>query len=173
MKTRFLRRTRRERLLILVLLAAAGLVWLASASRRLGDRWREARSISTGLATQQLWLGRQAEIEARATRAAANLDPSRTLDAIHLVGEIAALAGRTGLTAGMEPPRTQRTGQFAYHTVQVNFRRAEIAALVQFYRELGQRAPYLALEECQLTGGRANPAELDAVFTVFSVEVEG
>ncbi len=167
----FLRRAPRERVLILVLLAAGALVWLGSAARRARIRWTEGRVVATELATQKLWLERKASIEARAARAAGNLDPARTLDATHLVGEVSALASEAGLSAALDAPHTQRTGQFAYHTVQVGFRRADLAALVKFYRALGRRAPYLALEECSFIANRANPAELDARFDVFSVEV--
>ena len=172
MKNKFLQRTRRERLLVLVFLAAIGLVWLVSAGGRARARWTEGRSVREDLAAQHLWLDRQASIEERATRAAAHLDPAKTLDATLLVGEVSALAAKAGLSAAVEPARTQRTGQFAYHTVQVTFRRADLGNLVKFYRELGQRAPYLALDECTIVAGRANPAELDAMFSIFSVQVE-
>ncbi len=171
MKRLFLEKTPRERLLVLIFIFAAGLVWLVSAGGRLQDKWRESRVVSADLASQQLWLERKGVIEERAAQAAGKLDPERTLDATRLVGEVSAIATRLGLSAGVEPPRTERSDQFAYHTVQVTFRRADLGTLVKYYRELSQRAPYLALERCTLAAGRANPAELDAVFSVFSVEV--
>jgi len=171
MKRLFLERTPRERLLVLLFLFAAATVWLVSAGGRLQRSWRENRKVSADLAAQQLWLEGKGVIEQRAKQAASKLDPERTLDATRLVGEVSAIASRLGLSAGVEPPRTERTGQFAYHTVQVSFRRADLAALVKFYRELGQRAPYMALERCTLGSSRSNPAEIDAVFSIFSVEV--
>ncbi len=172
MKNIFMRRPTRERLLILVFLFAAAMVWLVSAGSRLQEKWRESRVVSADLAAQSLWLERKALIEERAVKAANRLNPARTLDATKLVGEVSALASQAGLAVGVEPPRTERTDQMAYHTVQVTFRRADLAALVKFYRELGQRAPYLALEKCTLGAGRSNPAEIDAIFTIFSVEAE-
>ena len=170
MKAFFLKRTPRERFLILIFLVAAVVVWLVAAVDRLQVRWTESRLVAGQRATQQFWLGQKADIEARAAKAGAVFDPARTLDATHLVGEVSALAAAAGLSVAVESPRTQRTGQFAYHTVQVAFRRADLAALTKFYRALGGRAPYLALEECSLVANRANPAEIDARFTVFSVE---
>jgi hypothetical protein len=156
---------------VLVFLFAAAVVWLVSAGGRLQQRWREGRVVSADLAAQRLWLEGKSVIEARAEQAASKLVPERTLDATRLVGEVSAIATRLGLSAGVEPPRTERTDQFAYHTVQVSFRRADLAALVKFYRELGQRAPYMALERCTLGASRSNPAEIDAVFAIFSVEI--
>ena len=170
MKKAFLSRTPRERALLLVFLVAAGIIWLLSAGGRLQQRWRESRLTTADLAAQQLWLERKAAIEQRASRAASRLDPARTLDATRLVGEVSAIASRLGLAIAVEPPRTERTGQFAYHTVQVAFRRADLGGLVKFYRELGTRAPYLALEKCTLSASRNNPTEIDAVFSIFSVQ---
>jgi hypothetical protein len=172
MKRKFLERSPRERLLITIFFFAAGLVWLVSATGRLQSRWRESRAVQQDAVGQQIWLAGKAQIEARAAEAAAHLDPARTLDATRLVGEVSGLASRAGLSAGVEPPRSQRSDEFAYHTVQVSFRRASLGALVKFYRELSLRAPYLALEECAITASRSNPAELDAVFTIFSVEAQ-
>ena len=170
MKQFFAKRSPRERFLILIFLAAAAAVWLWDGLDRLQERRTQHQLLAGKLATQQFWLDRKAEIDARAAKAGASFDAARTLDATHLVGEVSALASAAGLSAGVESPRTQRTGQFAYHTVQVGFRRANLASLVKFYRALNQRAPYLALEECSLVANRNNPAEIDARFTVFSVE---
>ena len=172
MKQKFLQRSRRERFLILVFLVTAAVVWLVSATGRLRTRWRDSRVVAVDAQIQEISLKSKAEVEARAARAGAHLDPARTLDATRLVGEVSGLAARAGLSAGVEPPRSQRSDQFAYHTVQVSFRRASLAALVKFYRELSLRAPYLALDECAVTASRSNPAELDAVFTIFSVEAQ-
>jgi hypothetical protein len=170
MKTIFLKRTPRERFLVLLFLAAAAVVWLVSAAGRLQARRTESQRVAGQLATQQFWLERKSEIDAKAASAGAAFDPARTLDATRLVGEVSALAASAGLSIGVESPRTQRTGRFAYHTVQVAFRKADLASLVKFYRALGQRAPYLALEQCSLVANRTNPAEIDARFTVFSLE---
>lgn len=170
MKRFFFKRLPRERFLILVFLVAAAAVWLWDGLERFQERRTQRQLIAGQLATQQFWLDQKPAIEARAAKAGASFDPKKTLDATHLVGEVSALAASAGLSVAVESPRTQRTGQFAYHTVQVGFRRADLASLVKFYRALGKRAPYIALEECSLVSNRSNPAEIDARFTVFSVE---
>ncbi|HWA26657.1 MAG TPA: hypothetical protein VG734_13435, partial [Lacunisphaera sp.] len=161
----FQRRSSREKALILCFLFAAAVVWLVAAGNRLQERWRESRVAAADLEAQDVVLGQRAAIEQRATAAARSLDPTKTLDATRLAGEVSAIASRLGLTVAVEPPRTERTGQLAYHTVQVSFRRADLASLVKYYRELNQRAPYLALEKCVLGANASNPAEIDAVFS--------
>ncbi|HYC69601.1 MAG TPA: hypothetical protein VEB66_00235 [Opitutaceae bacterium] len=171
MKAFWTRRSRRERALILVFVTIGALIWTSSAAGRFGDRWRERRRLGVEAAAQAVWLEQKDAIEARAVQAASSLDPARTLDATELVGEVSAMAGRAGLEPAVEPPRSERSGQFAYHTVQVNVRGAGLAEIVAFYRELAGRAPYLALRECALNADRADPTELDAMFLIFSVEV--
>ena len=171
MKRYYLSRSVRERALLLIFFCAAGIVWLVGAAERLSGQMANRRQALIEAASQKLWLDSKVDIEARAARAAASLVPERTLDATRLVGEVSAIAARAGLTPVVESPRTQHAEQFSYHTVQVGFRRANLPALVKFYRELVQRAPYLALEQCTLSATRANPAELDAQFAVFSVEI--
>jgi hypothetical protein len=172
MKAWFLFRTLREKLLVLFFAAAAAVLWLTAATGRLVQGWQGWHSVSVEQENQRLWLEHRPAIEERAARAVKNIEPGRTLDASHLIGEVSALAGTAGLAVGIDPPRTQRTDQFAYHTVQVTVRRATLGALVGFYEALGRRAPYLALEQCTLAADRANPAQLNATFSIFSVEVD-
>jgi hypothetical protein len=171
MKRFFLARSSRERVLLLAFTLALGVVWLLSAVDHLIGQMRDHRLAVIDAASQKLWLDSKAEIEGRAARAASSLVPERTFDATRLVGEVSSIAGHASLSPVVEPPRTQHADQFSYHTVQVSFRRASLESLVKFYRELSQRAPYLALEECSVTASRANPSELDAQFSIYSVEV--
>jgi hypothetical protein len=169
---RFLnQRSRREKVLVLVLALAGAVVWLSSALGRARDSWRDGRSVAVQLEDQNLWLERKTDIENRAAIAVRNLDPAKTLDLTHLVGEVSALAAQAQLSPSIDSPRTQRTEDFAYHTVQVTFRRTKLPALITFYRELNKRAPYLALEQCAIVADRSNPADLNATFSIFSVEV--
>ncbi|MBI3885782.1 MAG: general secretion pathway protein GspM [Opitutae bacterium] len=158
-------------MLVLGCAAAFGVVWLIGASGRLVQQTRVWRGLAAARSEQEQWFVNRSAIEARAARAARSLEPGRTLDATHLIGEVSALSAASGLAPGIDSPRTERAGPFAYHKVQVNFRRADLGALVNFYEALGRRAPYLALEQCALTADRANPAQLNAYFTIFSVEV--
>lgn len=172
MRTFFLSRSLREKLLVLLFAAAVAVVWLTGATGRLIEDWQGWRSAVIEQENQRLWLGHRPAVEERTAQAVRNFEPDRTLDATHLIGEVSALADAAGLSAGIDPPRTQRTDQFAYHTVQVSFRRAGLDALVNFYEALGRRAPYLALEQCTLTADRAAPERLNATFSIFSVEVK-
>ena len=170
-KAWFLGRLFREKVLVLALVLIGALIWLSSSSKHLTKNLSSYRSAETSLATQQLWLNNRPAIEEAAKAAVQNLDPSKTYNSTFLVAEILGIAGRSGLQVNTEPPRTQRSPQFAVHTVQVTTRRAELASLLRFYQELASKAPYLGLEQVSLQGDRTNPGMINATLQVISVEL--
>jgi DNA-binding cell septation regulator SpoVG len=170
-KTWFMSRLFREKVLVFAFLLLGALIWLSSASDRLKGSLRDFRAAESALATQQLWLNNRPAIEEAAAAAVRNLDPAKTYDATFLVAEIMGIAGRAGLAVNTEPPRTQRSPQFSVHTVQVTTRRAELSALLKFYQELASKAPYLGLEQVSLQGDRSSPGAINATLQVASVEL--
>lgn len=171
LKTWFMSRLFREKVLVFAFLLLGALIWLSSASDRLQGSLRDFRAAESTLATQQLWLNNRPAIEEAAAAAVRNLDPAKTYDGTFLVAEVQNMARKAGLSPSTEPPRTQRSPQFAVHTVQVTTRRADLAALLKFYQELASKAPYLGLEHVSLQGDRSSPGAVNAVLQVVSVEL--
>lgn len=171
-KAWFLSRIFREKVLVLAFVLLGALIWLSSASDDLQANLRDFRSAESTLATQQLWLDNRPAIEEAAKVAVQNLDPAETYSPTKLFSEVVGIAGRAGLAVNTDPPRTQRSPQFAVHTMQVTARRAELAALLRFYQELASKAPYLGLEYVSVQGERANPGQVTATLRVVSVELE-
>ncbi len=170
MKTWFLARIAREKILMVVFVMAAAIIWLSSAAERLTGSTRDLRTVGAELDAQQVWLDNRQSIEGAAAVAVQNLDPSRTYDATALVAEVMALAGQAGLAVNTDPPRTQRTSQFAFHTLQVTTRRADFAAVIRFYTALAERAPYLGLEQMTLQAEGGTGA-LNVRMQIASVEL--
>ena len=92
-------------------------------------------------------------------------------DVADLVAEVTGMAKRAGLAVNTEAPRTQRSPQFAIHTVQVTTRKAELASLLRFYQELSSKAPYLGLEQVSVQGDRGNPGMVNVNMQIASVEL--
>jgi hypothetical protein len=170
-KAWFLGRVLREKGLVLVLVLVGAIIWLSGSAKRLGEGRRVFQVAESNLATQQIWLNNRPAIEEAAAAAVKNLDPAKTYDETDLVAQITGIAGRSGLAVNTEPPRTQRSAQFAVHTVQVTTRRAEMVSLLRFYQELASKAPYLGIEQISLQGDRANPGMVNVTLQVVSVEL--
>lgn len=171
MKAFFFGRALREKLLLLIFVLLALLIWLGGGLRRGRALWGDLRATQTELATQQVWLANASAIEAKAAATTKSLDPAKTLNATRLVGELNTLVGRIGLNADIGSQRTEQTNQFAFHSVQMNIRRSDLATLLKFYAELSRRSPYIGLEQFTLTVDRGNPGQLNASFRVVSVEL--
>lgn len=167
MKRFFLARSPREQGLLL-LFGVAALAWwgvaVAGRAERLAAGWRNYRETK---AAQGLWLKNRDTILARVAAAGRSFDPARTLDA---AGTFAVLNGMLqGLHAELGSQRTERTAQFAVHSVQIEIRRASLADLLRFCRQLSAQAPYIAIEQCTLEDDRTNPGMLNARLIVYSV----
>ncbi len=171
LKALFLGRLLREKVLVFAFVLLGALIWLSSAMDHLGANTRGFRSAGAELRTQAIWLNNRETIEEAAAAAARNLDPGKTYNATFLVAEVTAMARRSGLAVNSEPPRTQRSPQFAVHTVQVSTRRAELAAVLRFYQELASKAPYLGLERISVQGDRSAPGMLNITMQIASVEL--
>jgi|UniRef100_UPI0040493AE4 hypothetical protein len=169
MKAFFLQRSGRERWLIL-LFAGIALAWwgtsLLGRSRAHLQLWQSAQQEK---AAQELWLANRDDIMARVATAGRSLDPAQALDSAQSFAALNAML--KGLNADLGSQRTDRTEQFALHSVQVNIRQAGLPALLQFYEKLSARAPYLGIDQCVLATDRANSGLLNANFRIYSVEV--
>ncbi len=173
MKALFQARTRREQWLVTVLVLGAAAAWLTAALDRARAGWLGWRAESSAAKTQQIWLDRQGEIEAAAAKAVGNLVPERTHDPTRLVTTVTSLATGAGLQPAIEPPQTKRTAQFAYHTIKVTFRRANLAALLNFYDELAKHAPYLNLEQISVAAERGPAGQLTATLQISATQHGG
>ncbi|MFI5357021.1 MAG: hypothetical protein ACHQ4G_06785 [Opitutales bacterium] len=169
MKAFFQQRSPREQTL-LVIFAVIGLAWwgssVAGRTRRLGQEWRDFR---TDVSTQELWLKNRTDIMARVTKAGQALDPAKALDSAQSFAELNTMLA--GLNAELGSQRTDQSGPFVLHSVQVNIRQAGLAALLQFYARLSARAPYLGIDQCVLATDRTNSGLLNATFRIYSIEM--
>ncbi len=173
MKDFFQRRVLREKLLLLVFVALVAGVWASATGGRAAAFAREYSVVSNDLEEQRLWLERREAIAATAASAIANLDPSRSFNAVRLSAELGAVAAATGLagSTSSEALPLERTAQFAVNSVRYRITRSDWDTIKAFYRELSKRAPYITIEQFTLSAERSNPAQLNALLKVTAVEV--
>lgn len=169
MKRFFLQRSGRERTLILLFSIIALAWWGTSLAGRTRAFFRNWQSVKAEGEAQQLWLNNRDAIFARVTAAGRTLDPAKALDSAQSFAELNKML--RGLNAELGSQRTDRTEQFALHSVQVNIRQAGLAAILKFYEQLSARAPYLGIDQCTLATDRTNPGLLNASFRIYSIEV--
>ena len=173
MKAWFISRIAREKLLLLLFVGAAAILWITDLSERVRMTVRGLQETRAVLKIQAKWLGAKSSIEGEAADAVANLDSSRTFNSLRLSAEISTLAKNAGIDQNLrsEIQPTETTAQFSFNTVVVTLNRVDWVALRGFYDELSQRAPYIGIEQFSLESVRNNPADLNARLTVSSVEI--
>lgn len=167
MKTFFLSRLLREKVLLLGLVMLVAVTWLSSAIGRTTRFNREFRITSAELVGQQGWLDKHASIESEARAAIEHLDPTKTFDGVRLQAEVAAIANRTGvINFSADNVQSDRTSQFTKHWMQLQIRNAEYATLVKFYLELSKQAPYIGIEQFKLSASNFKHSTSIRVFSV-------
>lgn len=173
MKAWFISRLAREKFLMLLFAIAAAVLWLSDFSERARAAVTDIRETRTVLSTQARWLAEKDRIENAAAAAVADLDSSRTFNSLRLSAELSTLAAQAGIDQNLrsEAQPTQDTAQFSVHSVQLTLNRVPWESLLSFYAELSKRAPYISIERFTLESVRNNPAELNARFSVTSVEI--
>jgi hypothetical protein len=161
----------RERYMALAALAVAAFLWSTSAWGRTRDGWAGWQSLESEAATQIAWIDKQAEIKAAADAAVKGLDAGRGYDATRLVEEALSAAKDAGLNPTTESPKTQKSGKFAVHSLQLSCRRADLASVVRFYQAISPRAPYIAVNALSLQADRGTSGTVTMVVTLSSLEL--
>ena len=169
MKTFFNTKSIRERVLMTGLLLVAVVMWGSSLLGRTRQFQMEWKSSAVELDEQLTWLKNKAQVEERTAKVTAQLDPSRTLNNTQAFAEVNRLA--QGLSPEIGGQRTDRTENFAMHSLQVTIRRTSEEPLYKFYLELSKRVPYLVIDQCTISVDRSAPGQRTAVFRIYSVEV--
>jgi hypothetical protein len=172
LRTYFLARLFREKLLLTAFAVLAAAIWFQSLAKRTARFVREVHTTTANLDEQSIWLSNRDKIEAQARAAASQLDAVRTLDATRLLAEVAAMAGEAGLkntTSGES--QDQSNGQFSVHTLRFNVTRADWDSIKTFYLALQKRSPYIGIEQFSLQSDRANSTLLNASIRISSVEI--
>ena len=173
MKSFFLSRQSREKILLLGLVIMATLWWLTSALNRGTTFIADWKNTTDTLKSQQRMLDARETIQARAAAAIQQLDPASTFDTLHLQAELGIMTDAAGIAnKTISDARSERTAQFSVNSAQIQIRNTDYPSLVKFYDELKKRTPYIGLDQMSIQPANpANPVLLIMVAKVSSVEI--
>lgn len=160
-----------ERYMALAAIAVAAILWATSAWGRVHAGWSGWQSLEGEAAIQMAWMEKKAAIKAAAVAAVQDLDAGRGYDTTRLVEEALAAAKEAGLSPTTDAPKTQKSGKFAVHSLQLSCRRADMASVVKFYQAISPRAPYLAINSLSLQSDRGTAGTVTMQVTVSSLEL--
>jgi len=171
MRTFLLKRSWRERLLVLVLLAVVAGLWFWNFSGRYSAwsaRWDSANRESD---RQAMWRTQATDIEARLASGLAEVQGGRSMGAAQFAGALDGLVRKHRFNFRLDAPSTERRPPVAIHTITLSLEKAEIGAIVAMIAELRSTMPLVNVEQLTLSADRRNPVQLDARLRLSALEI--
>lgn len=170
----FLSRVMREKLLLVGFLGLGVVMWASSFSSRASRFWREQHATTVQLKDQDNWLAQRGAIAKATAQAAAQMDPAKTLDPTGLAVTVRELADRTGVQLVSLSARTNVLpgGQFSVNSQQFQVQNTDWSSFKQFYQQVQQLSPYVAITQLALQPVLGNPAQIRASLAVASFEIK-
>ena len=151
LRTFFLSRLLREKMLLLAFLGIGTLWWLSAFATRAARSSRNQQATTLALAIQQQWLNNRGSIEASAQQAASRLDPAQTRNSTRLFTEVSNLTNASGFrNAVINPQPVATIGQFSIHTLNFTVNNVDWESLKKFYLGLQAKAPYVGIDQFSL-----------------------
>lgn len=170
-KSWFDQRTLREQLLLCLIVSIAFLWLLTDAVQALSASFRTSRIAASEYATQQLWLDREASLDARLTDALGNLDASKTYSVNQLLEVMDRIAKEAGMLTSIARPTSRRGDVFTEHVLTVPVSRTTLRTLIDFENSVKSRYPYLGIDYLLIQPEPAAPELLRGEIRVISFEL--
>jgi hypothetical protein len=171
MRKFILKRSWRERLLVLVLLAVVAGLWLSSFLGRFSTWSARRESVANEADRQEMWRSQAGEIEARLANGLAQVQGGRSMGSAQFAGALDALVRKHRFSFRLDAPSTERRPPVAIHTITLSLEKAEIGAIVAMVTELRSSMPLVNIEQLTLSADRRNPAQLDARLRLSALEI--
>ena len=155
----------------LAALSVGAFLWSTGAWARTRGGWDNWQALETEAKIQSSWMAKEKEIRGAAAAAIQGLDAGHGFDEAHLVTEAVAAAKEAGLVANTEAPKSQKSGRFAIHSLQMSCRRADMASVVRFYENISARAPYVAISQLTLQSDRGTTGTVTATLRLDALQL--
>ena len=155
----------------LAALSVGAFLWSTGAWARTRGGWDNWQALETEANIQSSWMAKEKEIRGAAAAAIQGLDAGHGFDEAHLVTEAVAAAKEAGLVANTEAPKSQKSGRFAIHSLQMSCRRADMASVVRFYENISARAPYVAISQLTLQSDRGTTGTVTATLRLDALQL--
>ena len=162
MKTYFLSRHVREKILILGLIAFAVVLWGSKLYSRTSDLRTATKKADTVLKEQADEIANLDFEEQRKDDAIRDLDPAKSYDNLKLISHITAIAEKVNLNQnGVQNTNIQNTivtklPLMNLTKMRLQLSNVEMPDVVNFYRELANDAPYISIAQFRITTSNTN-----------------
>jgi hypothetical protein len=171
MRTFLLKRTWRERFLVILFLAVVAGLWLSNFAGRFSAWSARRESVTVEAERQDMWRSQAGDIETRLANGLAQVQGGRSMGPAQFAGALDALVRKHRFSFRLDAPSTERRPPVAIHTITLSLEKAEIGGIVAMVSELRSTMPLVNIEQLTLSADRRNPAQLDARLRLSALEI--
>lgn len=170
----FLSRQRREKILAALFLLAVALVWLGLLVDRVRGFSLQVRIVRSDANTQEIYLHRSADDDARYEAAITALNPGSFPPLSEVSAKVEALVVKYSFKRNITPSKAQKHGALKFQSITVTVDGADFFQLRDFQREIATSLPTVHLKQFTLRPASRNPgqasAQLNAKFELEAIE---
>jgi hypothetical protein len=170
LRSLFLARSRREKVLAMAFLVVFALIWASAFLTRVSAFRIQLASVRATADSQAQWIDSTEAIEARYREAVARLSGATLPSRSEVLAQVDALVRKYRFTFRIDPPQTQGRDRFTFHAISIAIDKADYGQLQAFQNELTTSLPTVNLEQITLIADRRNPAQLDTRIRLVAIE---
>ncbi len=160
-REKFFGLTLRERLIALVLVAAAGIFWLSLVIGGFKDLAERQKRATADLEFQETVLSRAGTVEAKIEKELSELDSQESLTASSFAEAVDGLSRDAGLAPDLDPVDTRNGELVSVHELDLSFDDVAIVPLIDFTRRMQERSLPVSIKEMILTVNPRTPERVD------------
>lgn len=163
--------SRREQVMLAILLVVGVMIWLSFFTKRWEKANNDLREARKETEIQGLWLRSLPQFEAQRNSALAQLDKDKTFNASQLVGWFDGVARAHNLRHTLTAPKVDADNIFTRNTLSVTLRNVNLEQLLSIEKQIRELHPYLSLEELSVAANPADQRLLNVRLTLSSFEI--
>jgi hypothetical protein len=162
MKSYFLSRHIREKILLLAIIAFAIALWGSKLYSRTNDLRTATKKADAILKEQTEEIANLDYEEQRKDEAIRDLDPAKSYDNLKLISHVTAIAEKVNLNqngvqnTSFQAPIVTKLPLMNLTKMRLQLSNVEMADVVNFYRELANDSPYISIAQFRITAANTN-----------------
>lgn len=171
LKSLFLARSRREKVLTVLFIAAIAVLWFTNFRGRVSAAMQKRGDLTTLDAVQRQWLDNRSDIEARYNQAMDQIKATKLPDKNQFLAEVGSLLHELNVGSyRIDTPQAQTRPPLTFNRINVNIDKTDLGTLIALTEKIKSDLPYAGLEQLILVPDRRDPHELGARMRLVAIE---
>ena len=162
-------RNRRERIMLVCVVAGAALVWFTMLSSKNSELSGEIQKLKSRKTIAETVIARAQEIQAELEKIRKIFDVSKTVSAVNLQITVENCAKEAELVYSLSSAETKDAGKFKIHTITLSSQKNDLKQYSKFEEKIAEFEPYVTLARVIFDGD--GKGGVTAKYTINSFEL--